>query len=129
MRPGDIVSISKRPGSWALRELDKGSLPTRRWCVARNARSRTGFVAFVAGEGDITVIASPEFSAGQKVQYRCRPAEVVQDRADEGFVTVRYDYRMEVNGGGFIKFERREVDVPRDAIVLENMRLALREIN
>ena len=100
--------------------MHKGSLPVDRWEVSTDdPASATGFTHHIAGLGDIIFVERPPITPGQIVEYRGNDATVLE--VTEAVVTLLYDHRREVQGGGFIKFERRRVDAPRDAIVLENM--------
>jgi len=123
---GDIVSVRQFPGErWVVvGRLDNGLPPERRWRVQRpgKVRRRNRPRGRVAGDGDITVLDHPQFSAGQTVRYFGEEAEIVRDDGE----TVRIRYRR-FRPGSLDREDRTrteqlcETDVGRGALVAHNL--------
>jgi hypothetical protein len=117
MKVGDIVTMKGQRGLWVIRGQDEGSLPKKRW----HAMQQCGelFTNHDAGSGDVTTVASPAIAVGDWLKYRGRDARVLAVSPDA--IRVTYDERHEVSGGGFVRFQNCEADVPRHQLVLENL--------
>ncbi len=115
MRPGAIVQIRDWPGLWVVNDATLDQPPMIR-CVREEYGLRMGRAA---GLGDVTVIAEPIFSVGQRLTYGGREAEVV----GIGNEVVRVTYRAprDLDGGGRIDFGARFSNASRADLVLDNL--------
>lgn len=117
-KPGDVVTCAGREGTWVAHRRLVAEHPEPGWYSIIKVSSDP-CECFSTHHSAITLVKRPKFSMGQTVSYEGCTAVVVSTK-DTDTIRVRYDWREETRGGGFIKFENREANVTRAALVLEN---------
>lgn len=123
---GDIVEVIQFPGvRWAVvAPHEHGVPPGSRWRLQRPGRivRRDRWLGRVAGQGDLSVLDRPRFSAGQLVRYLGEQAVVVRDDGDT--VRIRYAAPRPTalsRQSGIGTEQRHETDVGRGSLVAHNL--------
>ena len=125
---GDIVQLSalKQPGMWCISRIEAGAPNGTRFHCSQDRLGRRWGID--VGSGNISVVKSVAFQPGQVVKYRGAAAVVIEDRPDEGLVSISYtNPPIPLKGGGALAETPGRGDVKRSELVLHNIKKLLEE--
>ncbi|MCB1441759.1 MAG: hypothetical protein KDJ72_01955 [Methyloceanibacter sp.] len=125
MHVGDIVTIWGKAGLWVLIRPAESAVPPGTRVLCREVRRN---VEFIAGQGDLSLVARPELTPGMALDFNGRRITVAQIEGDNiKIATSAKSNRVPLPHGGHVAFGEGQATVPLAALVAQNWRTLIAE--